>query len=47
MLSEIGRSPEVGDRAELPPLSLEVLKVEGNRIRELLVEVRRPEPRSD
>ena len=47
VLSEIGRSPEVGDRAELPPLSLEVLKVEGNRIRELLVEVRRPEPRSD
>ena len=39
VLSEIGRSPEVGDRAELPPLTLEVTKVEGNRIRELKVEV--------
>jgi CBS domain containing-hemolysin-like protein len=46
VLSEIGRSPQVGDRAELPPLTLEVLKVEGNRIRELLVEVRRPKPAS-
>ena len=39
VLSEIGRSPEVGDKAELPPLLLEVYKVEGNRIRELLVSV--------
>ena len=39
VLSEVGRSPEVGDRAELPPLRLEVKEVEGNRIRELLVEV--------
>ena len=39
VLSEIGRSPEVGDRADLPPLRLEVTQVEGNRIRELEVEV--------
>jgi CBS domain containing-hemolysin-like protein len=39
VLSEVGRSPEVGDRAELPPLRLEVKEVDGNRIRELLVEV--------
>ena len=43
VLSEIGRSPEVGDRAELPPLELEVTQVEGNRIRELEVEVRAAE----
>ena len=46
VLSEIGRSPKVGDRAELAPLTLEVQKVEGNRIRELLVEVVRQEPAS-
>jgi len=39
VLSEVGRSPEVGDTAELPPLKLEVKEVDGNRIRELLVEV--------
>ena len=39
VLSEIGRSPEVGDKAELPPLKLEVKEVDGNRIRQLLVEV--------
>ncbi len=39
VLSEIGRSPQVGDRVELPPLTLEVARVEGNRIRELRVEV--------
>ena len=39
VLSEIGRSPEVGDRAALPPLKLEVKEVEGNRILELMVEV--------
>jgi CBS domain containing-hemolysin-like protein len=43
VLSEIGRSPRVGDRAELSPLRLEVLSVEGNRIRELEVEVA-PQP---
>jgi len=42
VLSEIGRSPEVGDTAELPPLKLEVKEVDGNRIRELLVDVERP-----
>ena len=47
VLSEIGRSPEVGDRAELPPLKLEVQRIEGNRIQELLVEVVRPEPGPD
>ena len=46
VLSEIGRSPEVGDRAELPPLSLEVLRVDGNRIRELKVEVQQAESAS-
>jgi CBS domain containing-hemolysin-like protein len=47
VLSEIGRSPRAGDRAELPPLKLEVMRVEGNRIRELEVEVTRPEPTAD
>ncbi len=46
MLSEIGGRPQVGDRVELPPLTLEVKKVEGNRIRELLVEVTPAEPRT-
>ncbi len=45
-LSEIGRSPKVGDRAELPPLTLEVTRVEGNRIREIEVEVSPEEPES-
>lgn len=39
VLSEIGRRPRVGDRAELGPLRLEVLEVQGSRIRTLRLEV--------
>ena len=41
-LSAIGRSPEVGDRIQVGPLSLEVLEVDVNRIRSL--RLRRTEP---
>ncbi|MCB1009250.1 MAG: HlyC/CorC family transporter, partial [Acidobacteria bacterium] len=34
-LSGIGRRPRVGDRVELPGIALEVLEVQGNRIRTL------------
>jgi CBS domain containing-hemolysin-like protein len=39
VLSELGRRPRVGDRAEVGPLRLEVLEVQGNRIRALRVTV--------
>ena len=39
VLSELGQSPRVGDRVRLGPLRLEVLELEGNRVRALLVEV--------
>ena len=39
VLSELGRRPRVGDRVEIPPLALEVLEVEGNRITTLQLEV--------
>jgi len=45
VLSEIGRRPAEGDRVELPPLTLEVLEVTGNRIQTLQVTVQPPPAR--
>lgn len=42
VLSELGRTPAVGDRVELGPVVLEVLDVDGNRIKDLRVTVRQP-----
>jgi CBS domain containing-hemolysin-like protein len=42
VLSELGRSPRVGDRVELGPLALEVVEVEGNRIKSLRVQLTAP-----
>jgi CBS domain containing-hemolysin-like protein len=39
VLSELGRRPRVGDRAAIGPLQLEVVEVQGNRIRVLRLEV--------
>jgi CBS domain containing-hemolysin-like protein len=39
VLSELGRKPRVGDRAVLGPLQLEVLEVQGPRIRTLRLQV--------
>ena len=39
VLSEIGRRPRVGDRVAVGPLALEVLEVQGNRIRTLRLAV--------
>lgn len=39
VLSQLGRRPRVGDRAEIGPLRIEVLEVQGNRIRTLRLEV--------
>jgi CBS domain containing-hemolysin-like protein len=44
VLSELGRRPRVGDRAEVGPLKLEILEVQGNRIRTLRVAVAPPPP---
>ena len=41
VLSELGRRPRVGDRAEVGPLQLEILEVEMNRIKILRVTVDR------
>jgi CBS domain containing-hemolysin-like protein len=46
VLSELGRRPRVGDRVELGALRLEVLDVQGNRIRSLRL-VRPPAPAAD
>jgi len=43
VLSELGRSPEVGDRARIGPLAAEVREINGNRIVRLRVRVDRPE----
>lgn len=43
LLSELGRRPRVGDRAVVGPLSLDVLEVQGNRIRSLRLRVAPPE----
>jgi CBS domain containing-hemolysin-like protein len=42
ILSELGRRPEAGDTVELPPLSLSVVEVEGNRIQRVRVKMNRP-----
>jgi CBS domain containing-hemolysin-like protein len=47
VLSELGRRPRVGDRAEVGPLEFEVLEVQGNRIRALRLEVAAPADASD
>jgi len=43
MLSELGGSPAVGDQVELPPLTLEVVEVDENRIKQVRVRVHEPE----
>jgi len=43
VLSEIGRRPKIGDEVEVGPLRLEVLELQGNRIRTLRLEVAPPE----
>jgi len=43
VLSELGRRPRVGDRAVVGPLRLDVLEVQGNRIRSLRIQVERPD----
>jgi CBS domain containing-hemolysin-like protein len=42
VLSELGRTPAVGDRIELGPVSLEVLDVEHNRIKDLRLTILKP-----
>jgi CBS domain containing-hemolysin-like protein len=42
VLSEIGRAPEVGDKVELGPISLEILDVHLNRINTLRLTVHQP-----
>jgi CBS domain containing-hemolysin-like protein len=42
VLSELGRTPEVGDRIELGPVALEVLDVDNNRIKDLRLTKLRP-----
>ena len=44
VMSELGRMPEAGDAVELPPLHLEVLEVEGNRVQAVRVTVLTPTP---
>jgi len=41
VLSELGRRPRIGDRVEVGPLAIEVLEVQGNRIRTLRVAIER------
>jgi len=42
VLSELGRTPAVGDRVELGPVVLEVLDVDNNRIKDLRLTVQKP-----
>ncbi|HXU45584.1 MAG TPA: hemolysin family protein, partial [Thermoanaerobaculia bacterium] len=44
VLSELGRLPQVGDRVELGPITLDVLTIEGNRVKTLRATVRAGEP---
>jgi CBS domain containing-hemolysin-like protein len=39
VLSELGRRPREGDKLEVPPLHLEVLEIDGNRVKTLKVTV--------
>jgi magnesium and cobalt transporter len=43
VLSELGRRPEVGDHVTLGPLDIEVLDVEGHRVRQVRATVREEE----
>lgn len=43
VLSELGRSPAIGDRVELGAVVLEVLDVDNNRIKDLRLTVQKPE----
>jgi CBS domain containing-hemolysin-like protein len=47
VLSELGRRPRVGDRVTVGPLALEVLEVQGTRIRSLRRHHQPPEPAAD
>ena len=42
VLSQLGRSPALGDRAQIGPLQAEVVEIDGNRIRQLRVSTNRP-----
>lgn len=42
VLSELGRTPEVGDRIEIGPVALEVLDVDNNRIKDLRLTMLKP-----
>jgi CBS domain containing-hemolysin-like protein len=42
VLSELGGAPVVGARVELGPVALEILEVEGNRVRSVRLTVREP-----
>jgi CBS domain containing-hemolysin-like protein len=42
VLSELGRTPTVGDRIELGPVALEVLDVDNNRIKDLRLTMLKP-----
>jgi CBS domain containing-hemolysin-like protein len=42
VLSELGRTPVVGDRVELGPVMLEVLDVDNNRIKDLRLTIQKP-----
>ncbi len=42
VLSELGRTPTVGDRVELGPVVLEVLDVDNNRIKDLRLTIPKP-----
>ena len=39
MLSELGGQPSTGDEVELPPLTLQVIEVDENRIKQVRVRV--------
>ncbi len=47
VLSELGRTPTVGDRVELGPVLLEVLDVDNNRIKDLRLTRVKPETAAD
>ncbi len=45
MLSELGRRPRPGDSIELPPLSLEVLEIDGNRAKTIKAKLASKKPK--
>ena len=44
VLSELGRPPVLGDRVELGPIAIEVLDLEGARIKSVRLTVKEPAP---